>query len=130
LPPASTCSFSPTSVTPGSNSATATLKIATTGTSAAMALPAQNQFQLAVWLPLQGFGFFGIVLLSSKRWKKNVMTLFALAFLAGTLLLMPACAGGTGIAPQTVTTPGTYTVTVTGTSSTLQHSLPLTLTVQ
>ncbi len=128
LPTASTCTFSPTSVTPGSNSVTATLKIATTGTSAAMA--AQNQVQLAVWLPLQGFGIFGIVLLSSRRWKKNFMTLLALAILAGILVLTSACAGGTGIAPQPGTTPGTYTITVTGTSGTLQHTLPLTLTVQ
>jgi hypothetical protein len=41
-------------------------------------------------------------------------------------------AGGTGIAQQTVTgtTPGTYTITVSGISGALQHSVPVTLTVQ
>ena len=48
------------------------------------------------------------------------------------LLLMTGCAGGTGIGPtrQTGTTPGTYTITVTGSSGNLQHALPVTLIVQ
>jgi hypothetical protein len=47
------------------------------------------------------------------------------------MLFMFGCAGGTGIAPQSGTGSGTtYTITVTGSSGTLQRSLPLTLTVQ
>jgi hypothetical protein len=55
-----------------------------------------------------------------------------LALLA-SLMLMTACAGGTGTMPphaQPTIQPGTYTIIVKGVSGTLQHSLPLTLTVQ
>ncbi len=139
-PAHSTCTISPASATPGSTSTKVSLMIATSSSSsAAEALPlfpGRQQRVYAMWLQLQGFGMFGILLAGSKRWKspsrnKKYSALLALILLLAGLLVMSACAGGTGIAPQGGgTTPGTYSITVTGVSGSLQHSLPLTLIVQ
>jgi hypothetical protein len=133
-PAKTTCGLSKSSVTPGSSPSTATLTISTTATSAGLAplRPAQGQLIYALWMPLQGLGFLGVILAGSTRTRKRLGVVIALALLVGAMLFMSACAGGTGIAPQTVpgTTPGTYTITVSGISGALQHSVPVTLTVQ
>jgi hypothetical protein len=133
-PAKTTCSLSKTSVTPGSTASVVTLTISTTATSAALALPrpAHGQLIYALWMPLQGLGFFGMILVGSKKSRKRLGIAIGLALLVGAMLFMSACAGGTGIAQQTVTgtTPGTYTITVSGVSGALQHSAPVTLTVQ
>ena len=129
LPAKATCNFSPSSVTPGSTNASSTLIITTT-TSSADARPAvssHNRPVLAAWFQLQGLGLFGIVLASPKRRSKRLAIFVLLAILVMGMMFMSGCAGGTGIAQQGSTT---YTVTVTGTAGAVQHSLPLSLTIQ
>lgn len=128
LPTNAACSFSPASVTPGSNSSTVTLKISTSGTSATNQQP--NQFTYATLLGFPGFGVLGMIVVSSKRRSKTAPRLIVLAFIMLAFLVTTGCAGGTGIVQNNGTPPGTYTVTITGVSGSLQHAASLTLIVQ
>ncbi len=133
LPSLATCSFSPQSVTPGGTSATSTLTIST-ASSAAQAIPTLRSRAwpaFAISIQVHSLGLFGIILaVGSRRRSKRLIMFTLLVVLLLGLLFMPACAGGTGIASQHGTGTGTYTITVTGTAGSLQHSLPLTLTIQ
>jgi Beta-propeller repeat len=132
LPAQTSCSLSPNAVTPGRNTATSTLSITTTAT-VAQAVPSrtsQSPEIYAIWIQLQAIGLLGIMLAAPTRPAMKTQTL-GFFFLAAGLVFMIGC-GETGFVPtpRNGTTPGTYTITVKGTSGGLQHSLPVTLIVQ
>ena len=128
-PANSACSISPSSVTPGSSTVAATVTIRTAASSSAAIRPTRQQPVFAMWF--SGLGVFGMLLTGSMQGKKKRAALLLLALLIAPTLFMSACAGGTGIAPQSQdVAPGTYQVTVTGASGADQHSVPLTLVVQ
>jgi trimeric autotransporter adhesin len=128
LPAQAACSFSPSSVTPGATKATTTLTITTTSSIAENmpAVPGQQSPVRAIWMQLQGLGVVGMVLASRSKRSKRMAIFILLTLMVLGMVFMSGCAGGTGIAPI----PQSYTITVTGTVGSLQHSVPVTLTVQ
>jgi len=128
------CSISPNSVTPNGIGGSATLTITTTA-SVAQLVPlrsSRDRTIYAIWIPLQGIGIFGMILVGSGARSRKLRAIFLLALMIAALTFMIGCAGGTGVTtpPQPGTTPGTYTIVVMGTSGALQHTIPVTLTVQ
>ena len=125
---APTCSLNPNSVTFDANgNATGTLTINTvTATASIAALPPHRdspplQF---LWLPVAGFVLMGAGF-GPNRSTRSKLTVYLLGgMLFGGLIFQAACGGSGG--------PGStaYTITVTGTSGSTQHSTTTTLTVQ
>ncbi|MGA9509717.1 MAG: SBBP repeat-containing protein [Candidatus Sulfotelmatobacter sp.] len=133
LPANATCGLSPSSVILGGNPGKATLTITTTAASARL-LHLQISTRPEIYsllLQLPVIGLFAIVLTKGKRGACRYRFMILLPVVA-SLVLMTACAGGTGAAPQAsaATPTGRYTVRVIGTSGKLRHSLPLVLTIQ
>lgn len=134
LPMQASCSLSPSSVVPGATGATAIMTITTAASVAASQPPRlfANGPLYAIWVPLQGMGLIGITLAgrrgAAKKWRLSA--LMGLVILI--LIVMTACAGGTGVVPQpqSGTPAGTYKITVVGSSGALQHSASVTLIVQ
>jgi hypothetical protein len=122
-PSISTCSVSPSSVTPGAASASAVLTITTTASSAAARHTMAGSL-LYTSLPIVP----GLLLIAGRKRRRKISLALSLMTLFLLALLFTSCAGGTGTAGSNTksggsqiqgTPPGTYTVTVTGTSGTL-----------
>ena len=117
IPTGATVTFLPASVTPGSTSATSTLTIQTSSTSAEVRT---NRSLAPLGVPaLALLGIFFLPRRVLKRWLVIGVILFSMAGLIGVL---SGC-GGSSSPPQT------YTITVTGTSGTTTSSSTVSLTV-
>ncbi|MGB8986953.1 MAG: hypothetical protein WCC37_10145, partial [Candidatus Sulfotelmatobacter sp.] len=128
-PAVSLCSFTPNPITPGNSSAAVVMTITTTASSASNVKPS---IYYAVWLALPALAFLGTRSRRKKRRKLVLPASLLALFLLG--LLVSSCGGGGtngsggagggggGGAQQQGTQPGTYTITVTGTSGTLTHN--------
>jgi hypothetical protein len=134
LPTGASCTFSPSSVIPGTAPGSTTLMIATTSRTLAMNQPIGGTPQLrwttSVWLGMGMFGALGIFALPGKRrfaeTSRVLLVVFASAFFA-------SCGGGAS-APQTNpngTPAGSYTVTVSATGgSNIPRTAQVTLIVE
>lgn len=125
--PIATCALSPSSVTPGANPATSTLTITVPRLAAGLTPAGMGQFSgslYAAFLPLTAFVLIGFSFAprKSKNRRRSLWPLCGLfiAFIA----LQAGCGGGSQLPP-----PLNYTVTVTATSGTIQHTTQVTVTV-
>ena len=129
LPAAAACSFSPATVTPDANPATTTLTI-TTAAQSALLLPAPGGHRSgplnATWLVLPGL-LVGIVAIAAPN-RRRLLSCCLLFLLAGGCVLQSAC-GTTSKTSNSLTPPGSYTITVTGAAGSTHHTVAVTLTV-
>jgi hypothetical protein len=123
-PSISVCSFTPGTVTPGNSSAAVVMSISTTAASASLS---RARIFYALWLALPGLALQGTRGCGRRSGKRTLLTRLLGLFLLG--LLLSSCGGGGsnggggggGGGQQQGTQPGTYSITVTGTSGTLTH---------
>jgi uncharacterized protein (TIGR03118 family) len=125
-----TCSLSQATITPGSSTATSKLTL-----SAAAMAPSGgygSPYGMMLWLPLSGL--FGTVFLKNhgKPLAKSVkggLFIAGLSLLALCMMLTVGCGGGSSSSNHQAA-PSMTTVTVKGTSGSITHSTPITLTVR
>lgn len=137
LPAQTSCSLSPTTVTPGANPVNATLTVSTTAPATVLGPPFRpppGVLVYVVWLTLAGLTL-GLVTGLIRRWDQERLVLrYSVSLLLILLLGQVACGGGGGASvgpsPRPGTPIGTHNITVSGTSGSLQRSTSATLTVQ
>ena len=126
LPANAACAFDPVEVTPGANGRDVNVTIATRAPQAEGVRDGVVSVLALIWLAV-------LIVATSMRRARSFRPALA-ALLLGAAL---ACGGGTGPAPPSpqpppsgLTSPGTYQVTVTGTSGGVQRSATVSLTIQ
>lgn len=120
------CSLSSSSVSPGGS---ATLTVTTTGPSAALATDRGHLNLYVLCLPFAGLAVFAVGFGSQREKRRRLLGLLLCCFMFSGLASQTACSGNSkNLASRTPT--GNYTITVTGTSGSLQRSTTVTLGVQ
>jgi len=119
-----TCALSPTTISPGSSGSSSTLTVSV----AATPPPGGGGYGPVGMVLLPGLGLFGTVLTTRKRKPLTRKSILSMSLL-GLLLLTSLLAIGCGSSSKGSTPPSQVTVMVTGTSGSLSHSTPVTITI-
>ena len=129
LPQNLACSFSPASITPGGSAVSSVLTVAAAKVTATDHRE-RNNFLAATWLV--SFGLFGLTLIG-KMERKRIVTVLGACALAAMIVGGTSCGGG-GKTSSVVNTPSAgaaaYTITIQGSSSSVQLATTVTVTVQ
>jgi hypothetical protein len=133
-PSMSMCTVSPTSVTPGASAAPFTVTVTTQAPALVVPristrrAPPTALFSLALAFALILLLFFHANSIPIHTERRALLS--SLTMLSFAVLCFAACGGGGYSPPSILGTPkGTYTLTVTGTSNSVSHTLTLTLNV-
>jgi hypothetical protein len=129
------CSLDPNSVTFDANgNATAILTINTGTATASLVAPSpvrDSRPLQFLWLPVAGFALMGAGFGSSCSTRRRLTVCLLGGMLSAAVIFQAACGGGSsGGRSTTGPLSTTYTITVTGTSGSTQHSTTTMLTVQ
>jgi sugar lactone lactonase YvrE len=127
LPPGTTASFDPPSVTPGSKGAAT---VFTVSPSPASSLPPENGRGTQTALLASLLGVCALVSLGKVRnQSKSLLGIIWLGALIAAMIAISSCGTSRGPASSTVQ-PGSYTVTITGSSGSLERSSTVTVVVE
>jgi uncharacterized protein (TIGR03118 family) len=121
-----TCAFSPSVISPGSSASTANLAV-----SAAATPPVTGYITSRMAALFPGLGLFGTVLVTGRRkplGRKSILGLSVLGLLLLATLLALGCGGNSNNKPATPTSQ--VNLMVTGTSGSITHSIPFSVTIQ
>ncbi len=131
LPAGATCTFSPSSVTPASATATSTLTISTKASSALLQPPGRRTISplYSLWIGLPGLLLAGV---RRRGVRSNVNKVWFVACILILIAVQLGCGGGSSSSSGThAPSPqiGNYTVSVSATSGSLQHSIQVAMTI-
>jgi hypothetical protein len=129
-----TCSLSPATITPGSSAAKSTVKFTAAATPPTGGYGTPYGMTMG-WLSLSGVGVLGTVFAARKdnrkrgaKFLKHGLLIGSFGVLALWVLFTVGCGGGSSSSNRQQKS--TVTVMVTGTSGSISHSTPITLTIQ
>jgi hypothetical protein len=126
LPKGLTCSFSPASITPGAGSVSSVLTVAVATATAAKHRDRSHSLA-AVWL--FSFSLFGLTVVGRIQ-RERMFTVLGVCVLAAMTFGGTSCGGNTANSAVNAPRPASYTVTIKGSSSSLQLSTTITVTVK